>query len=170
MKHVGDSFVAGDRLCEITFPIATIGIDAKQDGVMAKIITSQYETANADSIIALFATNQEHYMDYLHESMEDIQEIEKMAETVEIVEEANKKPDATVMMKVVRHMIQSGSIDGKSDFAKQLQSLARKGDAELLAAFEASCEGASYHQLRFDEAFFLDNATAIVEEHNALRK
>lgn len=51
-----------------------------------------------------------------------------------------------------------------------MQSLARKGDAELLAAFEASCEGASYHQENFDEDFFLSNATAIAEEHIKLEK
>lgn len=49
-------------------------------------------------------------------------------------------------------------------FAKKLQSLARKGDSELMAAFEASYEGSSYNQETFDEAFFLDNARDIVKE------
>jgi hypothetical protein len=49
-------------------------------------------------------------------------------------------------------------------FAKKLQSLARKGNPELLAAFEASYEGAAFNQETFDEKFFLDNAHDIVEE------
>lgn len=49
-------------------------------------------------------------------------------------------------------------------FAKKLQSLARKGDPELLAAFEASYEGAAFNQETFDEKFFLENAHDIVEE------
>lgn len=111
---MGESFVSGDRLCEIVFPIATIGIDAKNDGVIAKIVVGPYETAAAESTIALYATNRDYYMNYLAESMEDVQDSEKMALTVEAVEEATKKPDAAVMMKVVKHLIQSGSIEAKS--------------------------------------------------------
>ena len=113
-KKVGESFVSGDRHCEIVFPIATIGIDAKSDGVLAKIVVGAYETSAAESTIALYATNRDYYMNYLAESMEDVQDSEKHALTVEAVEEATKKPDAGVMMKVVKHLIQSGSIEAKS--------------------------------------------------------
>ena len=44
--------------------------------------------------------------------------------------------------------------------------LARKGDSQLLNAFEASCEGLHYDDETFDNEFFLDNARAIVEEIN----
>lgn len=52
-----------------------------------------------------------------------------------------------------------------TEVGKYIQSMARKGDEELLAAFAASCEGSSYHQETFDEDFFVSNATAIAEEH-----
>eukprot|EP01032_Pedospumella_encystans_P016560 gene16560-18890_t len=165
MKKVGDSFVSGDRLCEITFPIATIGIDAKEDGVLAKIVVTTHETAPADSTVALYAISREYYMNYLAESMEHAVDSEKLAHAVEAVEEATKKPDASVMMKVIKHLIKDGDLDGKSEVGKYIQSMARKGDEELLAAFAASCEGSSYHQETFDEDFFVSNATAIAEEH-----
>ena len=114
MKKVGDSFASGDRLCEITFPIATIGIDAKEDGVLAKIVVTTHETAPADSTVALYAISREYYMNYLAESMEHAVDSEKLAHAVEAVEEATKKPDASVMMKVIKHLIKDGDLDGKS--------------------------------------------------------
>lgn len=42
--------------------------------------------------------------------------------------------------------------------------LARKGDTQLLNAFEASCEGLHYDAESFDNDFFLENAHAIVDE------
>jgi hypothetical protein len=56
------------------------------------------------------------------------------------------------------------SVYFSSEFAKKLQSLARKGNPELLAAFEASYEGTEFNQDSFDEKFFLENARDIVEE------
>jgi hypothetical protein len=53
------------------------------------------------------------------------------------------------------------------EFAKRLLSLARKGDKELLAAFEASFDNnirSFQEHKRFDYNFFLDNATDIIRE------
>lgn len=107
-------FFEGDRLCEITLPIATIGIDAKCNGILAKIIVGKYETAPVDSNIAIYALSKEIYMNYVAESMQDAVDAEKMAVTAEVEEEKHKKPDAAVIMKVIRHIIQSGGIDGTS--------------------------------------------------------
>lgn len=49
-------------------------------------------------------------------------------------------------------------------FGKKLQSLARKGDPELLTTLESCCEGGSYNQETFDEAYFLQNARDIIQE------
>jgi hypothetical protein len=54
-----------------------------------------------------------------------------------------------------------------TDFAKKLLSLARKGDAELMAAFQASFEGSAFNDDTFDAGFFLDNARDIVKVENA---
>mmetsp|Transcript_120658 Transcript_120658/g.237221 ORF Transcript_120658/g.237221 Transcript_120658/m.237221 type:complete len:221 (+) Transcript_120658:66-728(+) len=164
---VGDTFKVGDRLCEITLPIATIGIDAKESGILAKIIVDRYATAPADSDIAMYALNKESYMNFLAESrMEAIDEA-KLQEYAESEDEKNlkhEKPDAATLMRVVRHLIQNNNVKAGSDFAKKLLSLARKGDAELLAAFEASYEGSSFNEETFDHSFFLENARDIVRE------
>jgi hypothetical protein len=50
------------------------------------------------------------------------------------------------------------------ELAKQLQSLARKGDPSLLSVFQASFDGIAFNQETFDVKFFLENAQAIVNE------
>ena len=50
------------------------------------------------------------------------------------------------------------------EFAKSLQSLARKGDSELMTLFEASFEGISFNEETFDEKYFLDNVKDYVNE------
>ncbi|KAJ1399658.1 hypothetical protein B484DRAFT_339379, partial [Ochromonadaceae sp. CCMP2298] len=63
--HRGDAFQAGDLLCEISLPSATLGIDAPEGGIMAKILCDKYETAGAGSTIAMYALSQEHYLDFV---------------------------------------------------------------------------------------------------------
>ena len=61
-------------------------------------------------------------------------------------------------------MIDDGDVDGNSEFCKHLRSLGRKGDSELVAVFEASYEGSNFNPLTFDRKFFLEGASAIIEE------
>ena len=56
----------------------------------------------------------------------------------------------------------------KLDFAKHLQSLARKGDADLMAVFEASYEGTSFNTESFDIKFFLENSMEILKERKLM--
>ena len=51
-----------------------------------------------------------------------------------------------------------------TEFARKLQSLARKGDPELMSAFQASFEGIGFNEATFDVKFFLDNAKDIVQD------
>jgi hypothetical protein len=52
-------------------------------------------------------------------------------------------------------------------FARNLQSIARKENKELMAAFKASFEGSSFNLETFDEEYFLQNAKDIVDEEAA---
>lgn len=55
------------------------------------------------------------------------------------------------------------------DFAKQISTLARRGNKELLAVFEASFdEGREGEQATFDSNFFMDNAREIVKDHYSI--
>lgn len=51
-----------------------------------------------------------------------------------------------------------------SDLAKSLLALARKGDPDLLAIFEASFDNKLSDADSFDSKFFLENAADIVKE------
>ncbi len=57
-----------------------------------------------------------------------------------------------------------------TDFAKKLNSLARKGNEELMSIFVASFDGTSFNDDTFDMKFFLDNAKDLVEETSAAAK
>lgn len=54
------------------------------------------------------------------------------------------------------------------DFAKKLQSLVRKGDKDIMDAFQASYDGAAFSRESFDAKFFISNAQEIVKEKVAV--
>jgi pyruvate/2-oxoglutarate dehydrogenase complex dihydrolipoamide acyltransferase (E2) component len=118
----------------------TVGIDAKSDGILAKIIVGQYETANADVPIAVYAVNSESYMNYLANSMNEAADEARMADTLsassnndfevqkslndqnqssqELDESRQKQANASVqknltsgLLRAVRYLINSGQID-----------------------------------------------------------
>lgn len=119
---MGDAFEKGDRLCEITLPMAIIGVEAKEAGVLAKIIVGQYQTAPAESDIALYAISQKYYMNYIADEMEKAMQEQQLAALEEVEAEhhaeelAHKEAvehdqlDAAAMMKAIKHMINKGEI------------------------------------------------------------
>ena len=54
----------------------------------------------------------------------------------------------------------------RTDFVKKLLSLARQGNADMRAVFEASYEGKAFNVESFDKKFFIDNAKEVVEEES----
>tara|TARA_B110000090_G_scaffold101912_1_gene114535 strand:- start:243 stop:455 length:213 start_codon:yes stop_codon:yes gene_type:complete len=66
----------------------------------------------------------------------------------------------------VKHLINTKKLDKDADSVKVLQMLARKGHPELITVFQASYDGAYFNADTFDEDFFIENATAIVEEYS----
>jgi pyruvate/2-oxoglutarate dehydrogenase complex dihydrolipoamide acyltransferase (E2) component len=101
-------------LCEIALPVATIGVDAKEDGILAKIVVGQYQTAPAEADIAVYVLNREQYMDYLAQSMADAVQAERLAERAEAEDDKSHKPDSATLMRVIKHLIQSGKIESGS--------------------------------------------------------
>jgi len=59
-------------------------------------------------------------------------------------------------------------LDQSTDFVKKLLSLARKGNADMRAVFEASYEGKAFNVESFDKKFFIDNTKEIVEEQSKI--
>lgn len=98
-------------LCDITLGNITIGVEAKSPGILAQIIVNNYETAPIDSPIALWATSNENYLSYLADSMIQCEDAALMAMTSEVAEEKGKKPDTKVLMRMIKHLVQSGRIE-----------------------------------------------------------
>jgi hypothetical protein len=59
-------------------------------------------------------------------------------------------------------------LDQSTDFVKRLLSLARKGNADMRAVFEASYEGKAFNVESFDKKFFIDNTKKVVEEQSKI--
>jgi pyruvate/2-oxoglutarate dehydrogenase complex dihydrolipoamide acyltransferase (E2) component len=119
---VGDKFREGDILCDITLPVATIGIDAKDDGIVAKIVVDEYQTVPAESVIAMYAISEQYYMNFLAETMQETADAAKLADVAEAAAAEEKqqqqqeqhKPDAKTLMRVIKQMVQHGSIESGS--------------------------------------------------------
>ena len=67
------------------------------------------------------------------------------------------------MLKAIKRLMDTGKLE-KGELSKQLLSLARHGNAELLTVFQGSLETKTYTEDAFDHEFFLANAKDIIEE------
>mmetsp|Transcript_9090 Transcript_9090/g.15070 ORF Transcript_9090/g.15070 Transcript_9090/m.15070 type:complete len:223 (+) Transcript_9090:83-751(+) len=161
-KHAGEPFETGDVLCEIALPSATLTIDAKEPGIMANILVHEYETVDANTPIAVYALSKDYYMNYLAKAKSDMESAHMKQLADDMVEEKGKRPDTKVLMRVIKHMINSGTIE--ADIASQVLSLARKGNIELMNSFEASFDGVSFNDETFDEKFFIENIVDILAD------
>lgn len=109
-KKAGDSFQRGDYLCDITLDRVIVGVDAKEAGILAKIVVSDYQSAPINSTIALLASDMDEYMDFLASEMADTYDAEQQEAVNAAAEEKGRKPDMTVLMRVINHLIKCGSI------------------------------------------------------------
>ena len=194
LKTEGDEFNAGDALCEMAVGGISIAYESDRPGVILEKLVNEGQIVPVGSPILNCAINKQAYLDYIDNKRIEAMEAERAAEAKEQQAESkekSKKPDKLVLMREIKHLIQEGKIDEDSgqfhslpssllsrivvmeyffssprkiDFGKKLQSLARKGDANLMSAFEASFDGVAFNKETFDVDFFLDNAQAIADE------
>lgn len=97
-------------MCDITLERVIVGVDAKDAGILAKIVVSDYQSAPINSTIALLASDMDEYMDFVASEMADSYEAELQEAVNEAAEEKGRKPDMTVLMRVINHLIKCGSI------------------------------------------------------------
>ena len=166
MKKAGDSFVNGERLCIVSLGDLTVAVNAIRDGVISEIRLPVGHKGKVTKPIAIFVQNQKEYMSFLEEERQESLEAAKMAEAKSAGSDKGeeKKVDSKDLMRAVRHLIQTGMLDGESDVAKKMQGLARKSNPEMLSIFEASTDDGNYKPETFDYKFFLENATDVVKE------
>lgn len=145
----------------------TIAIDAHREGVIATILVEEGQTCNVNEPIAMFVANMSEYMEHV----ENIRIASGEAEMMEEMKPANGDGNhAKTLLRQIRNMMQSGEITSDTEFAKELQFLARKGNPDLLSVFEASCDNEHFTPETFDKKFFLENAEEVVKESLELKR
>lgn len=160
-------------------------------GVLAEVLVNDGQFVPIHKPIAAFADNNDAYLQYFdlkRERQQEVSMLEAAKSAIQEQEPSNQSITPMVMMRQIKHLIQSGKIDQESgklilfvcncltfvtvvlfllDFANALQSLARCGDARLMEVFEASFDGKSFNKETFDGGFFLDNAKGVIDNHKA---
>lgn len=116
LKKEGESFTTRDVICEVSlFPSElTIGLNANRSGIVAKLLVPTGKKLLATEHIALLVADQTEYNNYMDEVRENILDEEVLAETTKIIEESKQKPDAKVLLRQIRHLMQEGEIDEHS--------------------------------------------------------
>lgn len=120
--------------------------------------------------IAMFVDNMSEYMEHVEKQRISNVETEMMKEMIPDTSVTPPGSDHKSLLRQIRNMMQQGDIDSSTEFSKELLSLARKGDSNLLSVFEASCDDEGFAQETFDKKFFLSNAVDIVNESLEIKK
>lgn len=116
LKAEGDSFNAGDCLCEISFSSISIGYEIEHAGILAKVLVHDGQLVEVDTPIAVYASNQDDYMSYIESKRVEAIAAEMFQQTKE---EKPQKPDKMVLLREIKHLIQNGHIEdgsGKHSF------------------------------------------------------
>eukprot|EP01031_Cornospumella_fuschlensis_P024857 gene24857-30034_t len=169
-KQVGEEFQTGDTICVISFSIASIEYSAESSGILTEHLAKEEIPVAMNKPFASYVLSKEAYMSFIDSKHDALKDAEHLAEANEVIAAKNsepKKPDTMLVMKEIKHLIQSGMIEDGGDFAKKLQSLVRKGDKDIMDAFQASFDGTVFSRESFDSKFFLSNAQEIVKEKMA---
>jgi pyruvate/2-oxoglutarate dehydrogenase complex dihydrolipoamide acyltransferase (E2) component len=181
LKKEGDVFRGTEALCEVTvsqdgvfdnYSDVQVAVDAHQPGVLSKILVQNGEIVAVDQPIAIFVDDLKEYMELVEASRIATAEAELIAEMKSDTDDATIKSNSKILMREIRHLMKKGNIEQDSEFAKELQYLARKSNPDLLSIFEASFDGQQFNEETFDVKFFIENAEEIVKEsieakHNA---
>lgn len=181
-KKEGDSIVAGESICEISFSDLTLAIDSPFTGVLSKIVCREGAIAPVDKPIAEYVLSKEDFLALRESERIDADLTERM------VHDDVKKIDVKHMMKEVKLLIENGKLEEDGgivfspliflfyrllpslvynlvDISLEIQRLARKGDAELFSIFEASFKGEFYDSDNFNAKFFVTNAKDLASEY-----
>ena len=118
----------------------------------------------------MFVDDMKEYFEHVENTRLAVGEAEMMKIMTADTHDPALLTNAQALLQSVRNMIKVGDIDDTTEFAKELQFLARKGNPDLLSIFEASCDNVLYNPKTFDKKFFLNNAEEIVQESLTIKK
>lgn len=110
------------------------------------------------------------FVDNIEEYMEHVENLRIASGEAEMLAEMKPRTDIEkndvlkLLLNEIRYLITNNDIQNDTEISKELQSLGRKGNKELISIFEASYDGNFNRENNFDKKFFLDNAIEIVNE------
>lgn len=147
-------------MCEVSLTAEEIriGVDVERCGVLCSILVAAGQTVDVNEPIATFVDDMDDYMEHVEKQKEMLKEMK------EEKHEAAPVSHSKNLLRHIKMMIQNNEIDINSDFTKELQALARKGNEDLISVFEASYESENFTPESFDKKFFFSNAEEIVNE------
>lgn len=171
----GDPLKEGSSLCQVTIGDISLEVESAGKGILAELLFKPQEKISVGEIIAKYVTTKEEYIDFLETQRLNLQDNSKYVDAKEAIIENSKRPDKknskrpgkNTLLKVIRNLISDGYIEEGSEFSKELQSLARERDDDLMSIFEASFEGSSFNSESFDRKFFLENSKEIIAERKS---
>lgn len=167
LKSEGETFHVGEYLCQISIAGLEIALECQHYGIVMEKLVNEGQIIEVGEPIIAYAPTPEAYAQYIDHKRIVAEEAIMAEEAMELQAEAkekSKKPTNLVLMREIKHLIQDGDIEEGSEFAKKIQALARKNNAALMAAFEASFDGIAFNEETFDKKFFLENAKEIINE------
>mmetsp|Transcript_9099 Transcript_9099/g.15383 ORF Transcript_9099/g.15383 Transcript_9099/m.15383 type:complete len:236 (+) Transcript_9099:74-781(+) len=181
LKKQGDTFTAGETICEVTIDGVTLGIDQKEGGVLADILVAEEADVPVGKTLAIVVNSADDYDAFIAKFknlQEDVNEDSTTSETTTSTSSMKQEPTSTadgasdtshniiILIKAVKNLIKTGAINEEDDFAHDLLSLCRHDDnQELLDAFQASYDGDEFNEATFEESFFISSARSIVAKH-----
>ena len=145
-KREGETFKGGENLCEVSLGDISVAVESPRSGVVAELLVEKGEEVDVKKHIIAYCFDKDEYFSYIESQRLASVDADMIATSNEVNAELTRKPDTTVLMREIRHLIQNGKISDKGikvlyiynitidyiqknflkDFAKKLQTLARK--------------------------------------------
>ena len=166
LKHEGENVSEGESICRVEVGDLLLEIEAPFNGIIADKLVEAHCPTRADSDVVVVCDSHDSYMSYFEAARIAAHEAEMVRILEESKAERNVRPSAGIVLREVRHLIQEGKLDAvkDADFVNALQTLARKGDPELLTVFDASFEGLYFNVDTFNSDYFLEQARHVVAD------
>lgn len=114
---MGEEFQTGDTICVISFSIASIEFSADTSGILTEHIAKEEIPVSMNTPFASYVLSRDAYMSYLDSKHDALKDAEHLAEATEAIAAKNaeqKKPDTMLIMREIKHLIQSGLIEDGS--------------------------------------------------------
>ena len=112
LKREGEEFRPGDSICEVLLLPAdlTVAVDAKEHGIIAKLMSSVGQTVPVNDPILQFCHSKEEYFGFIDDQREADEDDVKEYITSKVLAEAQQKPDATKLLRLIKRLVKEGVI------------------------------------------------------------